>query len=115
MMQSHASVRSHVATFDDTSWNAKIEAFRQYLTVCHQALAVSRKGYTDAKAGHIDTNAAKAPKPKTNRSSSARYQATGVYLLPAGVSREAATESTSRRFVAPLWASIGDERERKAA
>jgi hypothetical protein len=110
-----------VAAFDDTNWKVKISTFQQYLVDCQAALAVSQTGYTDA-IGHIDTDTAKAQKPvkQTRKAapvvSSAKYQARHVYLMSAGVSREPVDcNPVISLYRQPLWASMGEVSERKAA
>jgi hypothetical protein len=108
--QSTASGNSRIAIFDDTTYRAKLQAFQQYLSDCNEALAVSRKAYkgtTECKG----TDGAKAQKP--TRKPLTRMS--GVYLLANGASCEPITASRGRHFVAPLWASIGDESEGKRA
>lgn len=116
-----ASVKGRVAVFDDTNWKAVTRAFQQYLSDCTTALAVSRKGYTDANE-HIDTDTAKAQKPvkQTRKAapvvSSAKYQARHVYLMSAGASvAPVDCNPVISLYRQPLWASMGEASERRSA
>jgi len=107
--------------FDDTNWKAQVTAFQQYLSDCTTALAVSRKGYTDASE-HIDTDTAKAQESvKQTRKpapvvSSAKYQARHVYLLqPSASVAPVDCNPVISLYRQPLWASMGEQESKRAA
>jgi hypothetical protein len=93
-----------IQPFDDTPYIASIQALRDCLAVMRLTHEAALERYPMAKT--VDTG-----KPKRKQAPQMR----GVYLLPAGVSCEPVTACSSRLFVAPLWASMNEVSERKAA
>jgi hypothetical protein len=94
-----------IQQFDDRPYIASIQALRDCLSTIQQQHEAALERYPMAKT--VD-----AGKPKRKQAPQMRH----VYVLPAGAICEPVYQvSSTRHFVAPLWASMGEASERKAA